>query len=250
LARTRALAGEEQSAAATLDEARRTQPVGRHYDIFHYLAEIELHRVAGRSTEAVNAAGDGALWARDHGMIVEEAQALDAWLRIAPSSLLAERLAELAKLTDSQLVGAMAGHARALVGEDPESLLDASERFADLTSWALAAEAALAAARIFDRRHQARDSKAAARAADQFAARCDGVRPRLADGLVGPTRLTKREREIATLAAAGHATKEMAARMYLSPRTVENHLYHAYIKLGVTDRAGLAAALTPLEPSE
>jgi DNA-binding CsgD family transcriptional regulator len=31
--------------------------------------------------------------------------------------------------------------------------------------------------------------------------------------------------------------------MVVSPRTVENHLYRAYLKLGVTDRAALAKAL-------
>ena len=44
-------------------------------------------------------------------------------------------------------------------------------------------------------------------------------------------------------AAAGRSSKDIAERMYLSPRTVENHLDRGYIKLGVTDRDGLAAAL-------
>jgi DNA-binding CsgD family transcriptional regulator len=55
--------------------------------------------------------------------------------------------------------------------------------------------------------------------------------------------LTKREREIAVLAAAGKSSKQIAEGMYVSPRTVESHLYRVYVKLGVTDRAGLAAAL-------
>jgi len=45
------------------------------------------------------------------------------------------------------------------------------------------------------------------------------------------------------LAATGMASKEIAQRLYLSVRTVDNHLQHAYIKLGVTSRAGLTQAL-------
>ena len=59
--------------------------------------------------------------------------------------------------------------------------------------------------------------------------------------------LSAREREIAILAAGGCSTKDIAERVYLSARTVENHLYRAYVKLGVTDRAGLAAALGTAE---
>jgi len=55
--------------------------------------------------------------------------------------------------------------------------------------------------------------------------------------------LSGREREIVMLAAAGIASKDIAERLYLSVRTVNNHLQHAYTKLGVSSRAGLAQAL-------
>jgi DNA-binding CsgD family transcriptional regulator len=60
---------------------------------------------------------------------------------------------------------------------------------------------------------------------------------------VGPVPLSGRERQIVMLAASGMASKDIAQRLYLSVRTVDNHLHHAYTKLGVTSRAGLAQAL-------
>jgi DNA-binding CsgD family transcriptional regulator len=55
--------------------------------------------------------------------------------------------------------------------------------------------------------------------------------------------LTDREREIAALAADGRPSREIAARLYLSVRTVDNHLGRIYDKLGVSSRAELAASL-------
>jgi DNA-binding CsgD family transcriptional regulator/tetratricopeptide (TPR) repeat protein len=250
LARARAMAGDEEAAGLALQEVRRTQPIGRHFDLSHYLAEIDLHRLGGRTTAAVEAAGRAVDWARAAGMVVEEAQALDAWVRIAPASDLAERLAELARMTDSRFVSVLADHARALVHADPDSLVDVSERFGDMTAWRMAAEAADAAARIFDRRHQARAGKAATQAAVGFASRCEDMPLSAAADLAAPTRLTKREREIAAAAAAGLSSREIASRMYLSARTVENHLYRVYVKLGVTDRTGLADALSTARSDE
>ncbi|WBB61170.1 LuxR C-terminal-related transcriptional regulator [Streptomyces sp. WMMC500] len=53
-------------------------------------------------------------------------------------------------------------------------------------------------------------------------------------------RLTPQELQVARLAAQGLSSREIGARLFLSPRTVEHHLYKAYPKLGVTSRAGLA----------
>ncbi|GAA3251940.1 helix-turn-helix transcriptional regulator [Streptomyces lavendulae] len=53
--------------------------------------------------------------------------------------------------------------------------------------------------------------------------------------------LTPREREIAALVAEGLTTSAIAARLHLSPRTVDTHLSHIYRKTGVTTRSALAA---------
>jgi DNA-binding CsgD family transcriptional regulator len=58
-----------------------------------------------------------------------------------------------------------------------------------------------------------------------------------------PEELTAQQREIAELAAAGLTNKEIGARLFLSARTVGNHLYQIFPKLGVTSRAALRDAL-------
>jgi DNA-binding CsgD family transcriptional regulator len=51
--------------------------------------------------------------------------------------------------------------------------------------------------------------------------------------------LTRRELEVARLAAQGYMASEIAARLHISERTVESHLAHAYAKLGVNSRPAL-----------
>jgi DNA-binding CsgD family transcriptional regulator len=55
--------------------------------------------------------------------------------------------------------------------------------------------------------------------------------------------LTTREREVATLAAAGCSNAETAERLGLAVRTAEGHLAKAMTKLGVSRRTELAERL-------
>ncbi|MGZ5405219.1 MAG: helix-turn-helix domain-containing protein, partial [Nocardioides sp.] len=54
--------------------------------------------------------------------------------------------------------------------------------------------------------------------------------------------LTAREVRVALLAARGAANKEIAAALFLSPKTVERHLSSVYRKRGFRSRTELAAA--------
>jgi DNA-binding NarL/FixJ family response regulator len=49
--------------------------------------------------------------------------------------------------------------------------------------------------------------------------------------------LTPREREILDLIAQGHTNAKIAARLFVSPNTVRNHISHIFAKLQVVDRA-------------
>jgi len=74
--------------------------------------------------------------------------------------------------------------------------------------------------------------------APHFAARARNALEALS-GRVGP--LTAREDDIAHLVAGGMTNRQIATRLYLSERTVENHVSHILRKLDTSSRAGIAA---------
>ena len=60
--------------------------------------------------------------------------------------------------------------------------------------------------------------------------------------------LTESERRVAGLAASGLTNREVAAALFISPKTVESNLARVYAKLGIASRAELGARKAELEP--
>ena len=69
-----------------------------------------------------------------------------------------------------------------------------------------------------------------------------GARPRR-KALSGPEALTPRERQVAGLAAQGMSNREIAEALFVTLKTVEWHLRHAFDKLGVSSRRDLRRVL-------
>lgn len=82
----------------------------------------------------------------------------------------------------------------------------------------------------------------AEQAAAELAATGETARRRDASTL---DELTPQEAQIARLLADGKTTREAAAAVFISPKTVEYHLRHIYSKLGIHSRDELVAAFNP-----
>ena len=139
------------------------------------------------------------------------------------------------------LVGRLAA---ALADGTPEVLLEVGERLRAVGAIRYARECFAEASRVLDRSLRRSEAKAAWAAKTE----CDvelGEEGAAAAASETKT-LTRRERQIAALAAAGLSDREIAERLTVSVRTVEGHLYRAYAKLGVTRREQLAPAFSLL----
>jgi DNA-binding CsgD family transcriptional regulator len=82
--------------------------------------------------------------------------------------------------------------------------------------------------------------------AQAWVGKVDAELQRAAGGRAGEE-LTVGERSVAELAAAGETNREIGARLYLSPKTVETVLTRVYRKLGVRSRTQLARRLHEVE---
>lgn len=198
------LRGELREAAAWAREGLRGAPGDAS-------CRTELARAAAESGEAAVVRGDGGL--AHYGAV-----------RLGEPERVAGRPA-----------GVLGRHADALARGDGPSLDRAAAALAERGLLLFAAEAHAQAVRAHRDPRAARTSRARAVA---LARRCQGARtPALSGLLLGE--LTARQRQIVTLAATGLSNRQIAEQLTLSVRTVGNHLYSAYTRLGATDRADL-----------
>ncbi|WP_405975197.1 LuxR C-terminal-related transcriptional regulator [Streptomyces sp. NBC_00988] len=251
LAACAAVLGDLDAAEATLTEHRALPPVepGLLSAGEEFLGEAWLLAARGHLRRACSVLVGAAATARGTGHVTGEALLLTDVARLGGAEQVTGRLTALARSCDGELAPARVQLVTALAVDDPERLLRAADACQAVGADLLAAEASTAAAAAAWRRvGRPRRASAAAHRAATAGARCEGARtPLLAVAQVTAV-LTTREREIALLAAGGNTSQDIARSLTLSVRTVDNHLQHAYTKLGVTTRRELAQTFGTSSP--
>lgn len=241
LALAHAMRGEADAAAQALTEREALPPFGFRGPE-QQLAEAWTAWVRGRPRDAATRFRDAAAYAAETGHRTAEAWILHDLNSISGEDTSA-RLQELASACDSPLVSGRARQVAAASAHNAQELVSVADDFEELGAMLLAAEAMTAAADVLIRAGQRRASTAARQRAGVLCAFCEGAATPGLSYAAAAAVLSEREREIGMLAAKGLSSKDIAERLYLSVRTVNNHLEHIYTKLGITSRAGLAQTL-------
>lgn len=244
LARGAALIGDIDAATGHQDLALALRRPGSIFDPF--LDETRLWVLIAQGQPAAarrmgTEALEADLAAHRWGQAAELAHAL---ARIGAVDVAHEAIVRIGDRVDGRLAATRRAHVDALQADDAAGLEAASVAFDSMGADLLAAEAATDAARAARRAGDPRRATRLLRRASSLADRCEGART---PALVVPSNelapLSRRELEVADLAAGGLSSEAIAERLFLSVRTVDNHLQHVYQKLGIGSRSELARAV-------
>jgi len=233
LAETALLRGDHQTAVAHCDRGHAASArVGDAAYLFPFLLTGVRARLAAAGPE------DAERW------LGEVAGALAT--RSIPGTLVAvDHGRGLAALARGDLPGARAALQAAVAGwEERRRFWEGTWARLDL------ARCALKARRLAESATLARDARAVAvqATAHSIVAEADRLLATIAGGRPEApwSPLTTRELEVARLVAAGNTNREIAAELFLSPKTVSAHVEHILTKLGAARRTEIAAWVTTL----
>jgi len=178
-----------------------------------------------------------------------EAAALFDAVRLGAARDVSERLAELARQTAVAGVAVLASVAATLAASDARRADALAQELWRLGYLLPAAEAATAAYRMHARASRRSSGYAALARAREMLSECGGARTPMLDLTGIHAELTERELQVARFAADGCSGQDIADRLGLSRRTVNNHLGRVYAKLGLTGRQDLSELMTlPKDP--
>lgn len=206
----------------------------------------EAYLVASRAadlgaTETVRALSALRCRARDAALHGVEAEIVVLSIRLGDSSgwtrlsaVTADGQGERAELLHALATG--------VLNRDGVRLMSVSERAGTAGYGLLAAECVGHAVRFFDAHGDRSGARSALRVLQWRRSLLDGASSAVLATPNGGPRLTPRELDIARLVLAGRSNRDIAARLSLSLRTVEGHLYRIFSKLSINHREELCAA--------
>lgn len=195
----------------------------------------------GDSARAASLLREAVDVAEASGAVTLEAVALHDGYRLLGTQVRA-RLGDLARRAPVPAIVLRARHVELVAAGDAHGLLEVAAELERTGAHLLAAEVAADAERVAATSGARAVARTAAGQRARLTAACgEPVTPRLADRR--PVDLTSRERGVASLAAQGWTSRQIAQELGVAVRTVENLLQRAYVKLGVHGRAELADLL-------
>lgn len=236
----RGIADEAAAALSTIENRRH--PGWRFLDWELWLARAWVAASQGAVSQAVATLLSAAETAAANGQFAAEVFCLQTAAQFGDGSG-APRLRELEAIVDGPRVGLAARFAVALTDADGAELAAVSEEFERMGDLVAALDAAAHAAIAYRRQGLRGSGCGCASRADALAQQCGGARTPALRRAAERLPLTDREREIVMLIGDGLASRAVAARLNVSVRTVEGHIYRAMAKTGATSRDELAALL-------
>ena len=245
LAQTAALSGDLATARRWLAGSNQ-QALGRRVarseeDLIAATAWIAV--LEGDATRAARIVVEGA--DRLGELLMPRASLLHLAVRVGGSPAAVRRpLRRIADACECEFPRLLADHVQAICSNDAGELEQISERFAERGLPLRAAEAAAQASVCYAAAGRTSSASRTAVRSRFLAGQSEGAHtPLMLDDRAALPELSRREREVARLAAEGLSNAAIAARLVLSVRTVESHLYQVYAKLGVERRADLTRYL-------
>ncbi len=241
-----------QGSAALGRAAEAHEAIARAEEFFAdssrlFLPELAAARawVAACDGDYVRARELAATAGRDAEQAGQPAAAVPAYLLAAQfgDATVADPLVRLAAAVPGPVATLAAELAVALRDGDGIRMHDTAARFEVLGMQLVAADCYALAARALAAAGNRAAELSSAAAAQRLATQCGRASTPALSSSARSLPLTGREREVARLVALGMSNREIADKLVVSVRTVEGHIYRACVKLGVADRAALAAVV-------
>jgi DNA-binding CsgD family transcriptional regulator len=238
---------EEAGVALAVLEERR-HPSWRCLDYERGLAQAWVAACRGAVSEAIATALSAAETANANGQFAAEVMCLQTATQFGDRSC-APRLRELEGVVEGPRACLATRFAESLCTNSAAELAGVSKDFEQMGDLVAAVDAAAYAAVFYRDQGMRGSALASAARSEALAQHCGGASTPALREAIEPLPLTDREREVVILLGQGLSNRDIAARLTLSVRTVEGHIYHAMAKTGTTTREDLAAVVPRRRPN-
>ncbi len=231
--------GDLQAAQETADRMRTYDKRGfRFGDVHEARLEAAMTQATNQPEAATALLVQAATTAYERGSIIGVADCLQDLVRTGALTE-ARSVATLLPESPGPLTALRVRLVEAASNNDPLALEAIAETFLTFGRELSAAETFALASHAHSHHSNPLGAMRSALRCTEIAVACDHASAGVVEEVRPPTKLSRREHEVASLAAQGLSNRAVAEQLVVSERTVESHLYRVFAKLGISSREEL-----------